>query len=492
MSGHRVGVVRGQREQVFTRWARLCGVSAYAGDRADQRHSALTVCKAFAIRSHPTTTGPRMAYPGGMTGPRPSFTPSRLNVGGYGVRVEWYDRDVTAPRWAKALPQSHRRLGILPWGFRVAQVGRLHADGSLSVEPEPWRARHYRRAVMAGAGVYRLGLWAFLAAGRGYTFTAPAPGASVEPHRVRVYGWQVSEQVPTYVEIPDSEDMGWISRLCAGRPLEWVRMSYGKVAAGCLALTPAAWRTRRYARALMRGAGVYQAGLWAMLAHRPQTDAQAGAALGKNDAGTLARFTLAAHGRVRHSVRWRMGRKWRERRAYMARHFVRGEAHVLDKGRRVLMGWFPKKAQPRRTWQRQARNFIRAERWEESLRHFFPGDPSQHETCGIDLHGYDCFKNALSAVAYGDRDAIRLDRRAQSLSMAAWLGMSWGVSALLQDMTAYRPDLAPMLARLRAQGDAYRAHLARRVKAQRPPARLPRPLHAHPRPPAAPLAPPAL
>lgn len=55
----------------------------------------------------------------------------------------------------------------------------------------------------------------------------------------------------------------------------------------------------------MRGAGVYQAGLWAMLAHRPQTDAQAegGAALGGDDGGALERFALdPKHLRVLESI----------------------------------------------------------------------------------------------------------------------------------------------------------------------------------------------
>lgn len=48
----------------------------------------------------------------------------------------------------------------------VPTLGNVTPDGSLSVHPDPWTARHYRRAVMRGAGVYRWGLWAMLAPGR--------------------------------------------------------------------------------------------------------------------------------------------------------------------------------------------------------------------------------------------------------------------------------------------------------------------------------------
>lgn len=53
-------------------------------------------------------------------------------------------------------------------------------------------------------------------------------------------------------------------------------------------------------------------------------------------------------------------------------------------------------------------------------------------------------------------------------------------------------SLAPLLALIIKRGDLYRAHLARLVKPQHAPRRAPRPLHTHPRPPAAPLAPPVL
>ncbi|WP_156953040.1 hypothetical protein [Deinococcus frigens] len=55
-----------------------------------------------------------------------------------------------------------------------------------------------------------------------------------------------------------------------------------------------------------------------------------------------------------------------------------------------------------------------------------------------------------------------------------------------------RAAFAPVLAAVIKRGDAYRALLARRVRPQRPPMRVPRPLYARAVPPAAPLAPPAL
>lgn len=80
-----------------------------------------------------------------MTGPRPTSTPSRLNVGGYQVtgREEMF-------KSALPFPPYRRRAGTVA------------PDGSLSLEPEAWQVRHYRRAVMRGAGVYQADLWAFL------------------------------------------------------------------------------------------------------------------------------------------------------------------------------------------------------------------------------------------------------------------------------------------------------------------------------------------
>lgn len=214
-----------------------------------------------------------MAYPRGMTGPHPSFTPSRLNVGGYGVRVVWQERMTgwQARRmhgWGESTAFGIERLG-----FHITQSrgvgGTVTSDGSLTVKPEPWAARHYRRAVMAGAGVYRLGLWAFLAAGRGYTFTAPAPGASAQPYRVKIEGEAVAHtrgRILYPVSRAEAVKMrGSLARL--GRGLIASRMTArGTIGAdGTLSIHRNGYRAAHFKRVMLRGSDVYLAGLWAHL-----------------------------------------------------------------------------------------------------------------------------------------------------------------------------------------------------------------------------------
>ncbi|MDV6376089.1 hypothetical protein [Deinococcus arenicola] len=94
-----------------------------------------------------------------MNAPRPTLTPSRLNVGGYGVTVRYF----RAGYLGMDAEDIHAMKAFGFPGVNVWRGGKVDADGSLTVDPEVWRARHYRRAVMGGAGVYRLGLWAMLA-----------------------------------------------------------------------------------------------------------------------------------------------------------------------------------------------------------------------------------------------------------------------------------------------------------------------------------------
>lgn len=102
-----------------------------------------------------------------MKGPDTSIT-SRLNTGAYGVTVCWHDQNVNVPRWACKSEKraAYALLGLQPHAYRVKQQATVSPDGSLSLEPEPWAVRHYRRAVMGGAGVYQAGLWAMLAGKR--------------------------------------------------------------------------------------------------------------------------------------------------------------------------------------------------------------------------------------------------------------------------------------------------------------------------------------
>jgi len=99
---------------------------------------------------------------------RLAFTPSRWNMGGYKARVVWQDVNVNASYWSHKAEKArlYARLGLVPGSYRVEQAGTVAADGSLTVEPEAWQKRHYRRAVMGGAGVYQAHLWAMLAGKR--------------------------------------------------------------------------------------------------------------------------------------------------------------------------------------------------------------------------------------------------------------------------------------------------------------------------------------
>ena len=101
-----------------------------------------------------------------MTAPVTLPSADRLNAGeAYVVRVQlkagrWFLEDdrVTVTPPADGSPADGSPADwLVNWG---SAQGTVTPDGSLSVEPEPWAARHYRRAVMRGAGVYRWGLWA--------------------------------------------------------------------------------------------------------------------------------------------------------------------------------------------------------------------------------------------------------------------------------------------------------------------------------------------
>ncbi len=88
---------------------------------------------------------------------------------------------------------------------------------------------------------------------------------------------------------------------------------------GLLNIAPEVWRVRHYRRAVMRGAGVYQAGLWAYLARRRQPRAlqTVRTTFAGNDASTFERFT-EIYGRVRHSIWWRTMLRVREKRISIA------------------------------------------------------------------------------------------------------------------------------------------------------------------------------
>lgn len=158
-----------------------------------------------------------MAYHTGMTGLRPTFTPSRLNVGGYGVTVRERRNITPGAPWLEgtmvfqAIAQVYKGNGV---SVLFRHPAHVDSDGSLCILPEPWAARHYRRAVMGGAGVYRLGLWAFLAASR----TADAQGGAAlgvngSPAlwafrgAASRYTWEGLPPLPLYLDVTQGEGL---------------------------------------------------------------------------------------------------------------------------------------------------------------------------------------------------------------------------------------------------------------------------------------------
>lgn len=380
-----------------------------------------------------------------MTAPRPLPVTSRMNAGGYEVwvrhYVEMYELD---PEYAFTADEYRGARDLSGWGRST--WGNVTPDGSLSVEPEAWRTRHYRRAVMRGAGVYRLGLWAFLAARRVAHFPRPEPGAFVEPHRVKLKAWdRVSPR-----------DLGGDWGACAAlNPCLTVPyVDVGRVARnGSLSWAGQRQRGVYYRRAVMRGAGVYLAGLWAHLAARRAPDAQAGAALGVpvNGAALLDAFT-----------------PW-------------GQAPPLPL--------------PPAAVSFTGAHARHAQRWigrEVS----FAGVPELKENPLFRELAHDALRSAYKAI-WGDRNPFALWRDPRSRPQYTGTPES-----LARCLSAAREELAQLAAERGAGPVAYaraerllrralRRMVPRRARAPQA-ARLPRPLYSRAIPPAAPLAPPAL
>lgn len=279
----------------------------------------------------------------GMTAPVTLPSPDRLNTGGaYAVTIRERRRLLAGAPWAEKnpvlqymAPQDGPGYGRIH--FTVKLHGTVTPDGSLSVEPEPWAARHYRRAVMRGAGVYRWGLWAMLAPGR----------AAAEPDA------QAGAALGGNVDVP---------------------YEYSFEALECFS-SPEVKKTRREKRKMRR------------------------------DFKRMSRSRKAYKGECRASRR--VVDKYVNRAAYLY-------------GLVLLDGWH------------SASNGIR--------------------------------RQALYAV----------------------------IGSLIDKAFKLSDNVRLVLSGVIKRGDAYRAYLARIVKPRRAPRRAPRPLHAQPRPPAAPLAPPAL
>lgn len=442
-----------------------------------------------------------------MTGRAPSYVPSRLNMGGYGVTVRCstqLDLPQTtslidafcAPDRPRDLADGGQVVRRADGIFAIAtRNGSVTADGSLSVEPERWAARHFRRAVMNGAGVYRLGLWAFLGARQRYTFTAPTPGASVEPHAVTVRDFIWRHALVRGTRIEQGE---WVTRV-KSEPALWCTVEVGEATPKGFAPGRHDWRGAQYRRAVMSGAGVYEVGLWAMLAQR-RPRAQAGAPLGVNGAAQLDGFTLAAHGRVRHSVRWRSPKRlqWRQ----YAKVYLTGEIGECCEGSYDLMCLCEKRAVSKYTHRRLALLRKREDIGEKLEFSAFVLSHTVFDDLGNPIRRKDHPLYVLPIVCEAFKREVRDIKntifipgcmpRVDAAHFAAIVGDREALRAFMTIRSKSRRTLAPVLDRLNAQSERFRARLARRFKPQRAPRRAPRPLYSLAVPPAAPLAPPAL
>lgn len=209
---------------------------------------------------------------------------------------------------------------------------------------------------------------------------------------------------------------------------------------------------------------------------------------GPNTAWYCECFKGAARYRVRHSVRWRPGKRQRAARKRDARDTSRLYADPTAKERREV----------RRAWKEK--------RWGDRLRALAPA--SWHkDPDGIDkdlTSQWDGWGRGLirkyrpRAERPGEqaRSPLRQAPEREVLpnaEMAAYFsltGQSDALAALLAHWRTRRPTIGELLKDL--ERAAYRAYLARRVKPVSRRTRIRRPLYARPRPPNAPLAPPVI
>lgn len=171
----------------------------------------------------------------------------------------------------------------------------------------------------------------------------------------------------------------------------------------------------------------------------------------------------------------------------------------------MLTPLLPRKAYPRRTWQRQARREVASEQLDFTLRDMAPAncqDEAGNYTNGYDEEQVAGFFHVLSLA----REPYRASRlhnavwKAVRLRRELWPALRLAV--LRDDKAALKGLLAEInRARLRAaltraqalkhlEREAFRLFLSRRVPSVPRRARTPRPLYARPIPPTAPLAPP--
>lgn len=285
------------------------------------------------------------------------------------------------------------------------------------------------------------------------------------------YVVKVRERRLLHLDAPWAEDASGLEEYMASSILLGLRVTCEVETAGTvtpdgsLSVEPEPWAARHYRRAVMQGAGVYRWGLWAMLAPgraAAEPDAQAGAAL-----GVVMRFFLTL---------------WAALISVLSDRKTSSEPNGIEQAEAFtcLLDTDPL---PRAVRQRFDLMFSRGKFLSSGLPFGWDKQTSL-DTPRIKYYlGLAVMASDLTR-AYGAGFESGKVRYLFSLIYGECLTLEREATK----RTLYRASIEALIKR----GEAYRAHLARIVRPQRPPARAPRPLYARPRPPAAPLAPPAL
>lgn len=394
---------------------------------------------------------------------RSSFTPSRLNVGAYPVRVRERHR-LKQGDFVTASSQLLRWLapagkGCASVSFTRIRKGTAQVDGSLlTLEPEQWRVRHYRRAVMRGAGVYQMGLWAFL--------------GSKRQERTAL---KACENVSTFNKFPEITNDCTNLSLWASKPYERLWLLPRAYSLKERSFSWKSYKVSVWGRRAVTGWGVVRLGASSRLTllhgfWEPVTAVKKVTApsflvpacnIPKVYLGTFGRMTL---NRIRFdSPKWRGTATHKKEVKMLAPPAIRGAAHLLSyrrvkksptaKGLAQFYGQEVKKAGGPRAWVEKMAGLL------------------------------DASKNAL---------AIRreIDKRLRAFTVYSRHTLAKILAAFKELRAPVTPALELFLSLARA------AYLeACKLGKDKRPRRLPvprRPLHTYPRPPAAPLAPPAL
>ncbi|MGY2895458.1 hypothetical protein [Deinococcus sp. UYEF24] len=238
----------------------------------------------------------------------------------------------------------------------------------------------------------------------------------------------------------------------------------------------------------------------------PQVEAPALSALEEyinhlNTAQVFERFKWAARGKVRHSVRWKTGRRPRRLRKIEALADLRFSVRMADRRAAGVGGFcvhFPALTAKNR---RAAIRECEIERLEDRLRDIAPAWADEDNPNGWDADIIDECRGIPKILkaprcrmvfegTLQERISLRHHFLLKALVFHTLLKDKSAVRLIFRTLYSERLTLSFLLKAFeRAE---YRAHLTRRVKPAPRRHRIRRPLYARPRPPSAPLAPPVI